>query len=316
MPFSGRGLVAFGSSFLGWEEAGFGVVFRRGFRFLLLGFIHEVAEKRGLEEGEDVRGFAADGGAVEFDDGNAEGGGGGDKNLIGTEKLLGGEFAFHDRDIMRQAFPDEMCPRGAGVDVAVVGVRDQGAVLQDGKVGVRALGDNAVPNKDAFVHPCFARRLAGKDVRDQVEGFGIAVRKARVGVGDTAEGDVQIADFHRAEHYPQVGAVGAVRKSVRAEAGAAAELHINPLLAVIHAGDQVTHQIGKRGMTDGRGDAQQCGAPEQAVDVLIQLERAVIPAEGDVIDAVAEVAGAVEHRNLHPVQLVNRAVVITQCLQV
>ena len=92
----------------------------------------------------------------------------------------------------------------------------------------------------------------------------------------------------------------------------ARELEIDPKIAYVHFFDQTVQQRDQLVFGKIRLDFEFLGALEKAIDVFLQGVDAMVSRVGDVVNAVAEITGSVEHGDGHPIQLTDRAVIITE----
>ena len=99
---------------------------------------------------------------------------------------------------------------------------------------------------------------------------------------------------------------------VVADARATGRLPIDKVVAGIDLADHIVENVFHLVLCAGKLDAEQSRAVEETVDVLVKSEDNAVAAVSRVIDAVAEIAHSVVHRNHHFFKRTEFAVVIPQ----
>ena len=97
-----------------------------------------------------------------------------------------------------------------------------------------------------------------------------------------------------------------------ADSGSAGRLPINKVIAAVNLADHIVENVFHLVLCAGKLDAEQSRAVEETVDVLVKSEDDAVAAVSRVIDAVAEIAGAVVHGHHHLLDGRGLSVVIPQ----
>ena len=121
---------------------------------------------------------------------------------------------------------------------------NQGAVLENRDIGMRAFGYDVPAVQNRFVNACLLGGLRGKNVRKQIERFDVTMIITCVFQCDATERAVNILNASRLQHDPQIGR-RVLRKNVGSRSGSAAELEVNPKVTGIHASNQGIQELTK-----------------------------------------------------------------------
>ena len=193
----------------------------------------------------------------------------------------------------------------------VCGVGDERAVFENGEVGVRALGDDVSAVQDTFVHAARSRLLRCQNVRQKIERLDVAVEEAGILAADATHGRVGVSNDTRFDHDPKVGLLN-IGERMRSDIRRAAQLEVDPKVARIHLAHERIEDLLQLLLGKGRSDLNTICALKKMIEMLVERIDVIVAAVGHVINAVAKIAGAVQHGDGDAVKLIDRSVVISE----
>ena len=165
--------------------------------------------------------------------------------------------------------------------------------------------------ENALVAACLGGLLSRHNARDEVEGLNIAMKESCVLKGYELNALRKILDLCGLDCDPNVG-LALFGERMVADSGTAGRLPINKVIAAVNLADHIVEDVFHLILCAGKLDAEQSRAVEETVDVLVKSEDNAVAAVSRVIDAVAEIAHSVVHRNHHFFKRTEFAVVIPQ----
>ena len=168
-----------------------------------------------------------------------------------------------------------------------LGVGVEHPVLEDGNVGVGALGDDAVPVEDRLLHTAAGGVLGSHDAGDQVERLDVAVVEPGIRRGDQFDGHVGVVEVVGADHHPQL-AGHPLGVDVVAVVDAPGDLPVDEMGGALHLGQQLGEQSAQGLLFQGDVDVQGFGAGVEPVQVVLEQIHLAVGPHGGIVDAVPE----------------------------
>ena len=199
----------------------------------------------------------------------------------------------------------------AGEDQLVGGGGLEHPILQNGDVAVGTLGDPAAPVEDGLVTAPLHGPLVGQHAGDEVQGLDVAQLKADVLHGDELVGLVH--GLHGVGlHIDEQGGLGVRGEGMVAHGHAPGDL---PVQEVDGGGlgsvdDLLQFRLDLVSL-HGERDLQQTQAVVHPVQMVVQGEGDPVGHTGGLVDAVAEVEGAVAHGDGHFLQGADGSVIVS-----